>query len=160
MVKNVGWTTTSVPIDLAERVESFVNSKEGKKLGYTSKTGFIADAIREKIDELDGNSKKQQDDIKDEIHRLHYVVGNLQNSFDQLIEREPTKKKIKDLFASRISKLEIINFDNIHTMVNDTVQNEIAMLIKTDQGYFCNLCETNKCIHVRFASLSVVDSKN
>ena len=71
MVKNSSWTTTSVPADLAQRIESFVSSREGKKLGYTSKTGFIADALREKLDELDGKSKLHQTKLENKIDEMN-----------------------------------------------------------------------------------------
>ncbi len=94
MPKNTGWTTTSVPTDLAESIESFVNSKEGRKLGYTSKTGFIADALREKLDDLSGESKKQQTKLEDKMIEMSKDFNEkLEMILDQL---QPLKQKIQD----------------------------------------------------------------
>lgn len=84
MVKTTGWLTTSIPLELAEQIESFVNSRGGKKLGYTSKTGFIADAIKEKLDGYSGESKKQQTKIEDKINDIHTLIIEMKERFDKI----------------------------------------------------------------------------
>ncbi len=84
MVKNTNWTPISVSIDLAQSIESFVNSREGKKLGYTSKSGFVADAIREKL-ERDNSVKPQLDRIEKDLAFLT----------EKLIYEKTKKKLIK-----------------------------------------------------------------
>jgi len=47
-----GWITTGIPLGLSENIESFVNSNEGRKSGYTSKTQFVSDAIRRNLERV------------------------------------------------------------------------------------------------------------
>ena len=49
--RRVGYTMISVPNDLVERIESLIN--EGKIVGYRTRTEFIIDAIRRRLEELD-----------------------------------------------------------------------------------------------------------
>lgn len=104
MAKNTGWTTTSVPTDLAEKIESFVNAKDGKKLGYTSKTGFIADALREKLDELDGKSKKQQT-------KLENKMSGIQKDFNIQLDNVANRLQ-KEIMANSLER-ELVEFSRL-----------------------------------------------
>ena len=109
MVKNTGWTTTSVPTDLAERIDSFVNSKEGKKSGYTSKTGFIADAIREKIDEVSGESKKQQTKLENKMEDMEMELIKIQKMLIEALSNkaEQQLKVLEELTDPNSVQLKI-----------------------------------------------------
>ena len=138
MVKHTGWITTSVPADLSDRIENFVNSKEGKKLGFTSKTQFIAHAIRAQLDELGGNSKIQQ--------------TKLENKLDIIME-EISKIKTSGTYAPKIEKISI-DYDRV--ILKDNTKNRIAEIVIQKDKLFCQLCDENDCTHVGFA-LSLPD---
>ena len=102
MVKNTNWVPISVSIDLVESVENFVNSKEGKRSGYTSKSGFVADAIREKLESLTGDTKNQQTNIEsmlielqDKMNFLVHLQSVPQMSKEELSDR----KKYNNIFS-------------------------------------------------------------
>lgn len=150
MVKNTTWTSTAIPTDLSERIEIFVNNKEGKKLGFTSRTGFIADVLREKLDELDGKSKKQQTKIENKISdmqkdlniQLENVANRLQkeimaNSLEkELIEfsrlenscptcrQEITENHHRDLIITKRKELERILGNNDPVILNDDIKKQ------------------------------------
>ena len=146
MPKNTGWTTTSVPTDLAERIESFVNSKEGKKLGYTSKTGFIADALREKLDELTGESKKQQTKLEDKMNEMNNEIITIQKMLIEKLENNITKKTK----SFKSSHFQVISKENDHFILKDNIKNKIADVAIQKGELFCQLCEENNCVHVGF----------
>ena len=79
------WITTKIPKDIADEIEVLIKNK---KLGYNSKTGFISDAIREKIDELSGKANKQQTKLDDKMiemskdfnEKLEMILDKLQDN--------------------------------------------------------------------------------
>ncbi|MCA9828691.1 MAG: hypothetical protein KC444_09970, partial [Nitrosopumilus sp.] len=136
MVKNSSWTTTSVPADLAQRIESFVSSREGKKLGYTSKTGFIADALREKLDELDGKSKLHQTKLENKIDEMNDEIILIKNMLAKPHNRKSPDPIFDEMSQKKLSRLKELSKQNPSEFmpIPETNFNEIQQLFRKNKG--------------------------
>jgi len=77
------WITIKVPSDLSEEVESFLRTKQGKSLGYPSKTQFFAESIRESLQK---HAKKRDGETKilEEIGMIHREVEGYMSKIDEI----------------------------------------------------------------------------
>ncbi len=104
------WITTKIPKDIADEIEILLKNR---KLGYNSKTGFIADALREKIDELGGKSKKHQTKMELQINTIQENTLTIAKLVNQIAEmqfknQEPYKGQLvpPDIFSILRKKLK------------------------------------------------------
>lgn len=89
------WITTKIPKDIADEIEILIKNK---KLGYNSKTGFVSDALREKIDQLSGKSKKQQTKLEDKMNNMEDKLIDVQQMLIDALEYK-REHQLKELEA-------------------------------------------------------------
>ena len=77
------WITIKIPEDLSKEVESFLRTKQGKSLGFPSKTQFFAESIRESIQKhttkRGGGTK-----ILEEIGMIHREIEGYMSKIDEV----------------------------------------------------------------------------
>ena len=75
------WITIKIPEDLSKEVESFLRTKQGKSLGYPTKTQFFAESIRESLQK---HTKKRSVETKvlEEIGMIHREIEGYMSKID------------------------------------------------------------------------------
>lgn len=63
------WVSTKIPKKMYSKIEEFLESKEGKELGYNSKSDFIVQAARELLEKHD-KPRFRHFNLQDNIIRL------------------------------------------------------------------------------------------
>lgn len=51
--KGDGWVTVRVKVPLVERIKRLVGTKKGSDLGYNSTSGFVDDAVRRRLEDIE-----------------------------------------------------------------------------------------------------------
>jgi len=64
------WVTIKIPTDLLIEVGKFLETG-GKKLGYPSKTQFISEAVREKLEKIQSGEEHSEQKILEEIGSMN-----------------------------------------------------------------------------------------
>ena len=75
------WITIKIPEDLSKEVESFLRTKQGKSLGFPSKTQFFAESIRESI-QKHTTKRGEGTKILEEIGMIHREIEGYVSKID------------------------------------------------------------------------------
>jgi hypothetical protein len=144
------WITTKIPKDIADEIEILIKNK---KLGYNSKTGFVSDALREKIDQLSGKSKKQQTKLEDKMNEMQQDFNARLEMIAVRLESVNEKIKTRRLVPftpPNIPKIELIVKEKDCLVLMDHTKERIVDVVTTNGEYFCNLCKEKDCVHIGF----------
>jgi len=137
------WITTKIPLDLAKRIDSFLESEEGQI--FPNKMQFISEALREKLE--------KDSSIKPQLDRLERDLAFLT---DKLLYEETRKKLEKFGYASPKKKrqiyFDVLSVSKDRVILKDKLENRIAEIVVQGGGLFCQLCGEKVCKHTKFAS--------
>ncbi|MCH7647738.1 MAG: hypothetical protein IIA83_03935 [Thaumarchaeota archaeon] len=76
------WITIKIPEDLSKEVDSFLQTKQGKMLGFPSKTQFFAESIRESLQKH--TTKREESKVLEEIGLIHRQIDGYTSKIDEI----------------------------------------------------------------------------
>ena len=77
------WITIKIPEDLSKEVESFLRTKQGKSLGYPTKTQFFAESIRESL-QKHTTKRSVETKVLEEIGMIHREIDGYTSKIDEV----------------------------------------------------------------------------
>ncbi len=142
------WIAIQFPRDLAEEMENFARSEQGKKMGFTNKSQVAASAVRNFL--KNPNPEQEMSKImKDQLGKsMNEFIGKL---------FEETQKNLKNTKIPLESKfpledgLQSISATTSQMKIKDSkLKKNVIINIKNNKLY-CSQDKTNECQHIVYA---------
>jgi len=142
------WTAVQFPRELAEEMEIFAQSDQGKKMGFTNKSQVAATAVRNFLH----NPNPEQEISKIMVEKLGEAMDsfvgklfeetqkNMKNKTIPLESKFPSKKGLQGISATK-SQMKI---------KDSKLKKSVIVNIKNNKLY-CSQDKTNECQHIVYA---------
>lgn len=153
-----GWSSISLPSELMDGLDEFLDTEESKKIGLKSRSQIITSLIRKffeigpsifenksEIEEMK-KIKREVEEMKKEIEIENKTGENLFNTLSELTEGKV--EEIKNLTINTSKSGEMI--------INDPSLKKTIEIINKKEIPYCTYHKAHFCYHISFLSMNIV----
>jgi len=156
-----GWSSISLPSELMDGLDKFLDTKESQKIGLKSRSQIITLLIRKflnhELNIFEDTSKNEIEEmlkIKKEIEEMKKEVETENRTGDNLFKAisELTEGK-----SEEIKNLTVKISDDGKVTLHDPSLKELVKISDDKEGLpYCSHHKANFCYHISFISMNLV----